>query len=132
MMCLSRRGSRALGRYDIDQFGAPLIDGSTIYIPFLKTNGDGKPLLKNHTSYLLSASPPTIPENDGVSNASRVNINTATQRELETLPGVGASYAQAIITYRVLRPFENIEDVMVVRRIGGKRYEHIREMISVR
>ena len=111
---------------------APLVDGSTIYIPLRKKGDDGKRLLKNHASYLLEGNPRPLSENNGVPARSRVNINTATQSELESLPGVGPSYARAIIEYRKQRPFNKVDDIMSIRGIGGKRYEEIRELISVR
>jgi competence protein ComEA len=61
-----------------------------------------------------------------------IDINTATQTELESLPGIGPAYAAAIITYRTRQPFRRIEDVLAVRGIGEKRLEDIRDLITVR
>jgi DNA uptake protein ComE-like DNA-binding protein len=56
---------------------------------------------------------------------SRLDINTASQAELENLPGIGPSSAQRIIT---ARPFKSADDLKKVKGFGGngKRYENLR------
>ena len=62
----------------------------------------------------------------------RININTATQAELETLPGVGESTALAIIKYREENGnFATAEDIMKVSGIKEGRYEAIKDLIEV-
>ena len=52
---------------------------------------------------------------------AKVNINTATFQELQTLPQVGPSTARAIIDYRELHgPFMSIHDITKVPQIGEK------------
>lgn len=59
-----------------------------------------------------------------------VNINTANQTELETLPGIGPSTADKIIKYRKENGnFENIEDIKNVSGIGDAKYENIKDKI---
>lgn len=61
-----------------------------------------------------------------------VNINKATQTELETLPGIGPSTALKIISYRNENgSFSSIEDIKNVNGIGDSKYESIRELICV-
>lgn len=61
-----------------------------------------------------------------------VNINTADQSMLETLPGVGETTAKAIISYREKSGgFTKIEDIMNVAGIKEGRFEAIREFITV-
>lgn len=61
-----------------------------------------------------------------------VNINTADQNQLETLPGVGETTAKAIISYREKSGgFTKIEDIMNVAGIKEGRFEAIREFITV-
>jgi len=61
-----------------------------------------------------------------------VNINTADQAELETLPEIGPVSAQEIIAYRQVNgPFESIDEIMDVPGIGNITFEAIRELITV-
>jgi len=61
-----------------------------------------------------------------------ININTADQKQLETLPGVGETTAKAIISYRQKSGgFAKIEDIMNVAGIKEGRFEAIREYITV-
>jgi len=69
---------------------------------------------------------PTAQDNESV------NINTAGQSQLESLPGVGESMAKAIIAYREKSGgFTKIEDIMNVAGIKEGRFEAIREFITV-
>jgi competence protein ComEA len=64
--------------------------------------------------------------------AALININTADQATLETLPGIGAATAKAIIAYREKTGgFNSIEDIMNVAGIKEGRYEAIRDLIVV-
>ena len=61
-----------------------------------------------------------------------VNINTATQTELETLPGIGPSLALKIINYRKENgKFKSIEELKSVNGIGENKYEEIKKYIYV-
>lgn len=60
-----------------------------------------------------------------------VNINTATGKELETLPRVGPKTAKAIMEYRRRKPFVRVEDIMEVSGIGPKTLEGMRPLITV-
>jgi competence protein ComEA len=65
-------------------------------------------------------------------NAGRVDINTATVTELETLPGIGPTAAQAIVDYRLENgPFQAIEDIQNVPGIGPATYDGIRDYITI-
>ena len=63
---------------------------------------------------------------------SNVNINTATQTELETLPGIGPSLALRIINYRKENgKFTSIEELKNVSGIGDNKYDEIKKYIYV-
>jgi comEA protein len=65
--------------------------------------------------------------------ASRININTATAELLCQLPGIGPKTAQRIVDYRQTQGrFKSIEEIMNVRGIGPKRFEQIKNLITVR
>lgn len=61
----------------------------------------------------------------------KVNINTASKEELESLTGVGSSKADSIIEYREKNKFNSIEDVKNVNGIGDSLYEKIKDNIEV-
>ena len=64
---------------------------------------------------------------------SKVNINTATQTQLETLPGIGPSTAIKILTYRKEKgKFKKIEDIKEVSGIGEAKFEKIKDFIAVK
>lgn len=70
--------------------------------------------------------------NDAESKSSKVNINTATQTELETLNGIGSSTASKIIKYRNEKgKFKKIEDIKNVSGIGEAKFKKIEADIVV-
>ena len=67
-----------------------------------------------------------------VEPARQVNLNTATQEELESLPGIGPALAGRIIAFRDGNgPFRSTEAVMGVRGIGPATFEGIADLITV-
>lgn len=67
------------------------------------------------------------------SSNGMVNINKASQTELETLPGIGPSLAGKIIEYREQNgKFGSIEDIKNVSGIGDSKYESLKDFICVK
>jgi competence protein ComEA len=67
------------------------------------------------------------------SGKTAVNLNTAEASELETLPGIGPSKAEAIIEHRETNgPYKSIEDLKLISGIGDKTFEKLKELISVK
>jgi len=65
-------------------------------------------------------------------NAGRVNINTATLAELDALPGIGLTTAQAIVDYRIqIGTFQYIQDLLNVPGIGPSTFDKIKNFITV-
>lgn len=61
-----------------------------------------------------------------------MNINTASQAQLEMLPGIGPALAEAILSYRTdFGPFVTTEQLMEVPGIGEKRYAAVEKLICV-
>lgn len=64
----------------------------------------------------------------GDPKSKKVNINTASKSELETLQGVGPAVADSIIA---ARPFKTVNDLKNVRGIGEQRFQEIRPHVTV-
>lgn len=97
-------------------------DEEQIYIPKI---GESEVEINSNTDQ-------TITSNNGSSLGKKVNINTASKDELLTLPGVGEVLADRIIQYRNDNKFSSIEDIINVSGIGKKKYESIKELITIR
>ncbi len=62
----------------------------------------------------------------------KVDLNRADQEELESLPGVGPHLAAQILEYREkLGPFQRVEDLMNVRGIGEKKFQQLKDLVTV-
>ena len=65
-------------------------------------------------------------------NYELININSATEEELKTLPGIGDSIATRIVKYRQQNgKFNSIEDIMKISGIKDKLFSKIKEYITV-
>lgn len=86
----------------------PLLDGAKIYVP------EAGEILGN------------------LQTDRKVNLNNAQASELETLPGIGPSFAQKIIEYRQKNNgFKSVEEIMAVSGIGQKTFERIKDKITI-
>lgn len=102
---------------------APLQDGEKVTIPTLAPTAPPVSRGPGETGIPLPLPAPT---------SSLININTATQAELESLPGIGPVTAQKIIQYRQEHgPFQSIEEIMNVPGIGEKTFDAIKDLITV-
>lgn len=64
--------------------------------------------------------------------AKKININTASQAELQKLPRIGEVVAQRIIDFREKNgKFKKIEELMKVRGIGEKTFDNLKDLITV-
>ena len=63
--------------------------------------------------------------------SQRINLNSATQEQLETLPGIGPALAKRIIDYRTENgPYTSIGALTNVSGIGEKRLEAIWDLVT--
>ena len=85
-----------------------LVDGEQIVVP------------------LIGETPPAA-ATDG-----KVNLNTADQAQLETLPRVGPALAQRILDWREANGrFSTIEDLLSITGIGDKTYDGLKDLVTV-
>jgi competence protein ComEA len=93
---------------------AALIDGQELSVPLL-----------NPTPLPGTPSPAFTPI------GKKINLNTATLEELDSLPGIGPVIAQRIIDYRqTVGPFQSVDDLLHVKGIGPALLEKIRDLVE--
>lgn len=86
----------------------------------------------NKPNSALSPSPSTETPTSDQAQAAKININTATLAELETLNGIGSTLAGRIVDYRQSSgPFKTIEDIMKVKGIKQGIFDKIKDQITV-
>jgi competence protein ComEA len=123
-------------RLDLINLAAPLPDGQQVvvlsereYQEIIAAEGGNGVVASNRS---LDAGMTFITAgNGGSTGQGLVNINTASQSELETLPGIGPALAGRIIDYRNNNKFLSPEDIKNVSGIGDKRFEEIKDKITV-
>ena len=121
----------------------PLEDGMKIYIPTIeetqnKNSNDNKIIENCVTSSsggINTKEDSNLEQNNNTSSITnkKVNINTASTEELDTLPGIGPSIASKIVEYREQNgKFNSIEEIKEVSGIGDAKYENIKDLISIK
>ena len=89
---------------------------------------DEEELIVPGRSAVLAAAAPAATLAPG----ARLNINTATQAQLDTLPGIGEAYSRRIVDSRTLDgPFRSGEELVERRVLPRATYDRIRDLITV-
>lgn len=106
-------------------------DGQKIYIPNINERENKN--IEGTKQYITDGAGDNIIIEGKTINDEKININTATQTELETLSGVGPSTALKIINYRKENgKFKKIEDLKNVPGIGEAKFNSIKENICIK
>jgi len=106
-----------LGRVNL---AAVLEDGQQVFVPKVGDVGGGA---------AGGAAPgDASPASSG--DSGPVHLNTASETELEALPGIGPSLAEAIVDYRTTHgPFSSVDELLDVRGIGQSKLEALRDQV---
>ena len=100
-----------------------LHDGQKIHIPNISDEKNLQTVIQDAGNNVIVS--------DSIAQP-RININKASQSELESLPGIGSSIAMKIIEYRESNgKFKSIEEIMNVNGIGESKYNIIKDYISI-
>jgi competence protein ComEA len=114
-------GARANADLDRLNLAAKLTDGERVAVP---VRGQPAPPLEPTMSDAGDA--------NGGAHPTIVNLNTASLTELETLPGIGPTLAQAIIAERERAGgFRSVDDLRRVRGIGDSRFAQVQPLVTV-
>ena len=72
------------------------------------------------------------PQSSAPAAAPALNLNTATQADLEKLPGVGPATAKQILDYRQKNNgFKKVEELMNIKGIGEKSFLKLKPLVTV-
>ena len=127
-------GPTAAADLVVVNLAAPLVDATQVFIPRIGSTPRAT-LPRPHAGINL----PTTGTSGGVSVGSGVtsaagivDINSATLSDLDALPGVGPTTAQAIIDYRIANgPYASVDDLLNVRGIGPSKLAAMRARVRV-
>lgn len=116
-----------------------LEDGMKIKIPLQGEKVENS-ININSTDVYMTKSSGLDTENSNVNlsgsaqkKQQKININKATQEELETLSGIGPSIANKIVQYRKENGnFKSVEDIKNVSGIGDNKFNEIKDSIVVK
>lgn len=103
-----------------------LADGQMIYIP---TEEEAR---ERNWDVLEQKASSENATDEADNSSGKVNLNTASKEQLMTIPGIGESKADSIISYREKNgAFSNIEEVMNISGIKDGLFEKMKEYITV-
>jgi competence protein ComEA len=134
-LALEKAGGFADGAStDYVNLAEKLQDGEKLYFPYEEEVEAGDIRYSSISDTVLTSAEEAESRETTVQSSSsgKVNINTADRTELMTLPGIGESKAELIISYRESNgSFSSIEDIMNINGIKNGVYSKIKDYITV-
>lgn len=113
----------AKGGADLDalNLARPLEDGERVVVPSRAT-----------PAVAVAGDGPAQATAAPASSAGKINLNRATKEELMRLPGIGPALAERIVHHRETQgAFRAPEDLMNVSGIGEKKFEAVKDLVTV-
>ena len=74
---------------------------------------------------------PAVAPGGPAAPSAPLDLNTATLEQLDALPGVGEVTANRIIAYRSAHPFTAVDELLEVPGIGQRRFEQLKDLVTV-
>lgn len=110
-----------------------LEDGMKIHIPTKQEKEEEKKLITKESGVSVNEQSKVVEEENTKNNANgKININKATQTQLETLPGIGPSTSSKILSYRKeVGKFKSIDEIKEVSGIGEAKFNKIKDLIEI-
>ena len=109
-----------------------LVVFAAFVLGYFAGTGAARPQVTVTVSEALQTPAPIVSEVPVEQQSAVVNLNTADQQELQTLPGIGAVLAERILQYRSqIGCFVSKEQLMDVEGIGQTRYDNLEHLITV-
>jgi competence protein ComEA len=124
------RGSRVYEA--IEAAGGLLGKVDTTSLNLARELADGEQVLVGIAPVDASGAPVAATPGGAPAAGAKVNLNTATLEQLDTLPGVGPVTARAIVAWREGDgPFTSVDDLLDVKGIGDATLAELRDLVVV-
>lgn len=100
---------------------AKLTDGQKVYIPSINEHSTS-------ATAKVGGGDQTVSSTISTDSSGLVNINTASLKELDSLPGIGQVYGQNIIEHR---PYSTVEELLSKGVLKSSVYNKVKDLVSV-
>ncbi len=103
----------------------PVHDGDQIHVPSRDEPTTGGPVASGASGGTSASGA------NGSDAGEQVDLNTATEQQLDALPGVGPATVAKIVAARAERPFASIEELRDRKIVGSATFDKLRDLIVV-